>query len=131
MLRCAHLASALLLAAATAVATPALAQALRNFPATALRGEIVVVQPPEVALNGRGARLAPGARIRNAQNLLTLSGALVGQALPVNYTIDPLGLVLEVWILTDAERARQPWPTTPEQAATWLFDPIQQTWSPR
>jgi hypothetical protein len=129
MLRCAHLAPAFL--AAAALTAPALAQSPRNFPATALRGEIVVVQPPDIALNGRGARLAPGARIRNTQNLLTLSGALVGQALPVHYTIDTAGLVLEVWILTDAERARQPWPTTPEQATAWRFDPVAQTWSPR
>jgi hypothetical protein len=126
MFRCAYLACVFLTAA-----TPALAQSPRNFPATALRGEIVVVQPPEIALNGRSARLAPGARIRDPQNLLALSGTLVGQALPVHYTIDPLGLVLEVWILTDAERARQPWPSTPEQAAAWHFDPVAQTWSPR
>ncbi len=121
-----------ILAAVVALAAPALAlaQTPRNFPATALRGEIAVIQPPEVALNGRPARLAPGARIRNTQNLLTLSGALVGQAVTVNYTIDPLGLVLDVWILTDAERARLPWPTTPEQAAAWRFDPVEQTWSP-
>jgi hypothetical protein len=131
MLRCAFV-SRLFMAATIAFLLPAaLAQSPRNFPATALRGEIVIVQPPEVALNGRGARLAPGSRIRNTQNLLTLSGALVGQPLTVNYTVDPSGLVLDVWILTDAERARKPWPSTPAQAAAWVFDPVEQTWSPR
>jgi hypothetical protein len=131
MLRCAFVSRLVMAATVSLLGLPALAQAPRNFPATALRGEIVIVQPPDIAVNGRSARLAPGSRIRNTQNLLTLSGALVGQPLTVHYTVDPLGLVLDVWILTDAERARQPWPTTPAQAAAWLFDPVEQTWSPR
>jgi hypothetical protein len=101
----------------------------RPFPATALRGELVVLQPPEVALNGRAARLAPGARIRGDDNLLQMSAALVSRRLAVNYTIDTSGLLLDVWILTPAERARQPWPTTPAQAAAWTFDPAAQAWS--
>ena len=108
---------------------PATAQVPRPFPATTLRGELVVLQPPEVALNGRAARLAPGARIRGDNNLLQLSGALVNQRHTVNYTVDPSGLLLDVWILTTAERARLPWPTNAEQAAAWAFDPSTQTWS--
>lgn len=131
MLRCAPVSRLLLAAATVWLAAPALAQSPRNFPATALRGEIVIVQPPDIALNARSARLAPGSRIRDTRNLLVLSGALMGQPLAVNYTIDPMGLVLDVWILTDAERARQPWPTTPAQAAAWRFDPVEQSWSPR
>jgi hypothetical protein len=127
MFRCAKLAGTALLAALCAA--PASAQTPRPFPVSALRGELVVLQPPEVALNGRAARLAPGARIRGDNNLLQLSGALVNQRHTVNYTLDPSGLLLDVWILTPAERARQPWPTTPEQAATWVFDPSAQTWS--
>jgi hypothetical protein len=106
-------------------------QTPRTFPPSSLRGQLQVVQPPDIALNGRSSRLAPGARIRNTQNLLTNSGEFMGQTLTVNYTVDLLGLVLDVWVLSDAERARLPWPTTPEQAATWLFDPAQQTWTPR
>ena len=127
MLRCVLLATTATLAGLSA--WPAAAQVPRPFPATALRGELVVLQPPEVALNGRAARLAPGARIRGDNNLLQLSGALVNQRYTVNYTIDPSGLLLDVWILTPAERARLPWPTTPEQAANWAFDPSTQTWS--
>ena len=93
MLRCALLVSAL-----SAVAFPAAAQ--RTFPATALRGEFVVVQPPDVRLNGKPARLAPGARIRNETNMVQLSGSLVGQKRVVNYTIDPQGELHDVWILT-------------------------------
>ncbi len=127
MFRCALLAATATLAALCA--GPAAAQMLRPFPATALRGELVVLQPPDVALNGRPARLAPGARIRGDNNLLQLSGTLVKQRVTVNYTVEPGGLLLDVWILTPAERARLPWPTTPEQAAAWTFDPSAQTWS--
>jgi hypothetical protein len=88
-----------------------------------------VVQPPDVLLNGRPARLAPGARIRAENNLLQLSGVLVNQRLSVNYTLDTNGLMLDVWILNAEERARRPWPTTPEQAAAWSFDVSAQTWS--
>jgi hypothetical protein len=36
---------------------------------------------------------------------LVLSGAIVGQELIVNYTVEPHGLVHDVWILTAAEAA--------------------------
>ena len=117
------------LALASMLALPAWAQQQRAFPATALRGELRVQQPPEVTLNGRAARLAPGARIRGTDNLLQMSGALVGQRLVVHYTLDDYGLLRDVWVLTPAERARKPWPATPAEAAAWRFDPIGQTWS--
>ena len=116
---------ALVLAATAAL--PAYAQ--RVFQANALRGELVVTQPPEVLLNDKPARLAPGARIRNPQNMIQLSGTLVSQRLVVNYTIDPMGLLRDVWILSEAERSKSPWPTTPEHAQSWTFDATMQTWS--
>jgi len=121
MLRCVVLAAAF-------AALPAAAQMQRNFPANALRGELVVVQPPLVQLNGKPAQLAPGARIRSETNMLAMSGALVGQRWPVHYTRDVNGDLFDVWLLTPAERAK-PWPTSPEQAAKLVFDPIGQTWS--
>lgn len=124
MLRCALLAAAL-----TAASLPAAAQLQRNFPATALRGELRVTQPPEVLVNNRPGQLAPGARIRGADNMLVLSGAVVGAPMLVHYTLDPSGLVLDVWVLTPAEAARKPWPATPEQARAWRFNPDAQTWT--
>src|SRR5262245_32227588 len=101
----------------------------RNFPATALRGEISFGQPPEVLVNGQPARLAPAARIRGLNNLIVMSGALMGQQrVAVNYVLDPLGLVQDVWILTDTERKMQPWPTNAKDAQSWAFDPIAQVW---
>ena len=126
MLRCALVA----VAGATLVAS-AQAQVLRSFPAQALRGVMVVQQPPEVTMNDLAARLSPGARIRAENNMLLLSGALVGQRLVVNYTLETHGLIHNVWILTTDEVAKQPWPTTPEQAQRWLFDVDAQTWTRR
>jgi hypothetical protein len=101
----------------------------RNFPANALRGEIAFGQPPEALLNGQPARLAPASRIRGTNNLLVMSGALMGKKAVVNYTVDSLGLVQDVWILTDAERAKQPWPTRAADARAWSFDPVAQVWT--
>ncbi len=120
-------------AAASLCATlPALAQVARPFPANALRGDIRFGQPPEVELNGQPARLAPGARIRGTDNMIALSGSLMGQGGTVNYTVEPTsGLIFEVWILRREEIARRPWPTTAEEAARWAFDPAAQTWTRR
>ena len=107
----------------------AAAQVRRVFPQTALRGALVVTAPPEIALNDKPARLAPGARIRDTRNMVVLSGSLVGQRLLVHYTLDPFGLVHDVWILTPEEAAKRPWPTTPQQAQQWVFDPSAQTWT--
>jgi len=71
----------------------------------AQRGVLVVTAPPEVLLDGQATRLSPGARIHGLNNLLVMSGSLVGQALIVRYTRDPVGLVHEVWILTETEAA--------------------------
>ena len=122
MLRCVLMA----LMAAT-FATAALAQ--RNFPQTALRGELMIVQPPEALLNGRPARLGPGARIRGLDNMLKMSGALADQKVVVHYTLDYAGLLQDVWLLTPAEAANKPWPTTEAQRTAWVFDPVGQTWS--
>jgi hypothetical protein len=84
--------------------TPAAAQdAVRQFPATALRATLEVTTPPNVLLNGQAERLSPGARIKDTNNLLVLSGNLVGQRVVVNYLRNPQGLVHEVWILNPTE----------------------------
>jgi hypothetical protein len=127
MPRCAPLLAAALVVAAAA--TTALAQPNRSFPATALRGDLVVTAPPLVLLNRQPASLAPGARIRDAGNRIVLSGQLTGQTLRVHYTRDLQGQLLDVWLLTPAEAARKPWPSTPAEAAAWRFDSDAQTWS--
>jgi hypothetical protein len=130
MLRCV-LKACLAAALPLLLAAGATAQTSRPFPATALRGALTVTQPPEVLLNGNAERLSPGARIRGANNMLQMSGALVGLNLLVHYTREPSGLVQDVWILTPEEAARKPWPTSPEEAQRWAFNPAAQTWTRR
>ena len=64
MTRCAAFALALALAL---LSSSVPAQVPRMFPPHALRGELVATAPPDVMLEGRAARLAPGARVRRLQ----------------------------------------------------------------
>ena len=133
MNRCAQLSLALALAGTFAAFAPAPAAAQgtlqRNFPPTALRGSIAFGTPPAITLNGNAAVLAPAARIHGFNNLLVMSGALVNTNATVDYTTDLQGNVYEIWLLTATESAKQPWPTTPAQAAAWTFDPVAQAWT--
>jgi hypothetical protein len=130
MLRCAPAALVGALAGVFLMGS-ASAQLPRNFPAHALRGDLTVLQPPEVRLNDTGARLSPGARIRGADNMLKMSGALVGQKLRVHYTLDASGNVRDVWVLTPTEARREPWPRTAAEAQRWFFDGSAQAWTRR
>ncbi|MGH8804152.1 MAG: hypothetical protein ACREXN_05350 [Polaromonas sp.] len=117
MNRCApHMMAALMLAASTSFfSLPALAQTdpanqtqpkVREFPKTALRGEMVVLAHPEISMDGKPDRLSVGARIRDVNNHFVLSGPLVNQKLVVNYLRDNTGQVHQVWIL-NSEEARE------------------------
>ena len=124
MIRCVLVTTLLL-----AHALPAAAQVQRNFPANALRGELQFGLPPEVLLNGRPARLAPGSRIRGENNMLQMSGSLMNQKATVHYTVEMSGLLLDVWLLTADELRVKPWPRSEAEAQTWSFDPMAQTWT--
>lgn len=113
--------AALIASAGVLVAAPAAAQLLdpsatqneaanggRNFPPGTLRGRFMVVDAPEIQLDGQPERLSPGARIRSAERMLVMPAAITGQNLLVNYTRDAAGQVREVWILTpDEARAKR------------------------
>jgi hypothetical protein len=130
--RGAHGLPALLVLALGASSGSSWAQGMkRHFPPEALRGELVVRLSPDIDLNGRPQRLAPGSRIRSEANLLVMPATVSGTPLVVNYTLDGLGQVKDVWILTPQERAQVPWPTRTEQSSRWQFDPLTQTWTPR
>ncbi len=112
------------------VAQPGLSQVQRSFPANALRGSLTFGTPPTVLLNGQSAQLAPGARIRGENNLLLMSGALAGQSHTSHYTLDPLGLLMDVWLLRDEEKQRF-WPRSLEEAGQYEFDAAAQAWTRR
>ena len=77
--------------------------AVRQFPQAARRGEMVVLAPPAITLNDKPDQLSVGSRIRDANNHLVMSGALLNQKLVVNYTRESAGNVHEVWILNSEE----------------------------
>ncbi|MBT9492945.1 MAG: hypothetical protein IV107_11510 [Paucibacter sp.] len=107
------------------------AQTHRPFPPYALRGEMVVLQTPDISLNGKPARLAPGSRLRGDTNLLQQPASLSGEKLVVHYTLDPNGLLMDVWVLNPVELANKPWPREAQEAANWSFDQASQTWTKR
>ena len=110
------LAALLLAAAASLISLPATAQIdeakanVRPFPKTAVRGELVVLMAPEVAIDGKPDRLSPAVRIRDASDKLVLSGSLANQPLAVNYVRDNTGLIHQVWIL-NRDEIKQKLPT--------------------
>jgi hypothetical protein len=105
--RAALLACALLAGLPLVSISPAAAQGfVREAPKDVKRGRLTVTAPPEVTLDGKPDRLSPGARIRGLNNLLVMSGTVVGQDLPVVYRRDAAGLIHEAWILTPAEYAK-------------------------
>ncbi len=101
---------AIALACAALTASPADAQGVdsgvlvsRELPKAALLGRLTLQQPPDVVLNGHASRLSPGARLRDANNQIAMSGALVGQTFAVKYLLDSSGLLSQAWILTADE----------------------------
>lgn len=62
----------------------------------------------QVVIDGKVQRLAPGAKIKSRQNTIIISSSLMSNVFIVNYTIDNLGMVDKVWILTDEEIALTP-----------------------
>ncbi|NVM75091.1 hypothetical protein FHW83_000871 [Duganella sp. SG902] len=103
---------ALLLAAVTAL--PALAID-RPFPAHTLRGKFTPGYFPDITLDGKPRQLAPAARIFNEDNRIEMPAAVRGKDLVVNYTVDGMGYIDRIWILS-AEEAAQKLPTAAEAA---------------
>jgi len=88
---------ALLLPAAT------MAQ-LRHIPDTAKRGHITHIQDTIVEIDGQQMRLSAGAQIRSQDNLIMVPMSLPPGAL-VKYTLDAMGQIHRVWLLTPEEAA--------------------------
>jgi len=85
-------------------ANPAFGQ-LRTIPQEAKRGQMSHLQDMVVAIDGKPARLSPGAQIRDPDNRLVLPVSLPGNS-DVKYVVDESGMVHRVWILTAQEKAR-------------------------
>ena len=98
----------LLLAGAALAATAAFGQAVMRDAPKDVKPAIIAVSatPPIITVDGKADRLSPGARVRDRNNMLVLSGALAGKTLYTVYKRDSAGLVHEVWLLNEEEYAK-------------------------
>jgi hypothetical protein len=93
----AGLAGALALAGAVAQTT-----VFRTLPDDAKRGTLSHVRENIVNLDGRQIKLAPGAQIRGANNLIVQPTALPKESL-VKYQLNGSGELFRAWVLTAQE----------------------------
>ncbi|WP_363498358.1 hypothetical protein [Burkholderia sp. LMU1-1-1.1] len=112
MLRMITLLGALLTAS---LAPPALAFE-RPFPPDVLRGKMTPGYFPDVGIDGKARKLSPSARIFNQENTIDMPSSVRGKDIVVNYTVDAMGEIDRIWILTGDEAARKI-PTAAEAAA--------------
>jgi hypothetical protein len=96
------------LLAAAALAFAAHAQ-LRTIPAEAKPASLRHLHDMIVELDGKPARLSPGAQIRDPYNRLVLPTSLAAKTV-VKFLPDPSGMVHRVWILSPEEVAQIPKP---------------------
>lgn len=85
---------------AQAPGTPA--QGLRHIPADARYGEFEILAYPEATIDGKAVRLAAGAQIRDARNMIALPATVSGRH-PALYRLDPSGQLSRVWLLAPGE----------------------------
>ena len=71
----------------------------------AKRADITFDGTPNILIDGQAARLAPGARIQDRNNMLTMHGSLQGSAKARYLIEETTGNVIAIWILTDQEIA--------------------------
>ena len=96
------------LAALALVAGLASAQVYRReAPKDVVLGRLTVIGGPQIAMDGKPDRMAPGARIHDINNLLVMPTTITGKTVPVVYRREtPGGLVHEVWLLTEDEYSK-------------------------
>jgi len=89
------------------LAAPALAQfRTPPIPVDSYRGVIRHLNGMSVAIDQKAARLAPGAQIRDQQNLIIVPTAIPQGGAWADYTLNSDGEVFRAWLLTPEEFAR-------------------------
>ena len=81
------------------------AHAERNFPPNVKPAELRGIEYPNVRIDDRTFRLAPGGRIYDTSNRIVLPNAAPKSG-KVLFKLDPQGFVIKLWILTPEEVAR-------------------------
>jgi hypothetical protein len=79
---------------------------LRDVPKDVKHGHVTVTHPPQIDLDGKADRLSPGARVRDVNNRIVMSGTLIGKTVPVVYRREAAGMVHDVWILSAEEESK-------------------------
>jgi hypothetical protein len=93
-----------------------LAQAsLRMLPPNAKKGDMNVPEQGKVVIDGKTYQLAPGLRLRDTSNVIVFPHSVTAAA-TVRYTVDAMGLVDRIWILTALEKT-MPDPPQPDGEA--------------
>jgi len=87
-----------ILAVALSIALLAACSSTEKFPDGSVAGTMTTGQLPEVTIDGKAMRLAPGARIISSNNL-TITPNQVPANTRVRYKTDAAGLVTQVWVL--------------------------------
>lgn len=82
---------------------------LRTLPAHAAHGKIRHLQDMVVQIDGKQARLARGAQVRDAHNRILVPTAIPAGSI-VRYTVNSQGEIAAVWLLTAHEAAQMPAP---------------------
>ena len=95
---------------------------LRKFPANALRGKMRVVQTPEILIDGKPERLAPGSRIRDDQQRLVMSASIANLEFIVNFTRNSMSEIQEIWILNALEAKQKIKTSTPATNFTFASE---------
>lgn len=90
--------------ALAATAVSAQVSSIRSAPKDVKPAIIAVsATPPIITLDGKADRFSPGARIKDRDERLVLTGALAGKSVYTVYRRDAAGLVHEVWLLNEEE----------------------------
>jgi hypothetical protein len=75
-------------------------------PADAQRGVIRHLKEMAVAIDERPVQLAPGAQIRDQQNLIIVPLAIPPGGAPADYILNTDGELFRAWLLTPREQAQ-------------------------
>jgi len=99
---------------------------VRALPAEAKRGWMQPYGFGEVIIDGKTYRLSPATQVRNGENMIVMPG-MIRERVMVKYTLDPMGAVQRIWILTPAELAtvdgvQERMATTGASVSPWLRD---------
>ncbi len=81
------------------------AQQPRAFPEKTRLGTLEIVVFPQAKLDEKPVMLAPGARIFSDSNMLSTPASVRGPV-QVLYRLDPMGQIIEAWILSAEELRR-------------------------